>query len=150
MAELARIVALRGGFRTVAQRISKRLDAIFNTAEIFPEQKVHELENKITDITTRPVTIEDYDQQILALTAQDNLQQEVEDVDTQNLPFRNQIDLHRYQLNVLRRMHDLGDQNQVTRQNRSCRSTSRLKVAPPRITGIFFNGSPSGRHSAQK
>ena len=59
----------------------------------------------------------------------------MEEADTQNTPFQNQIDLHCYQLNTLRRLNDLGDQNQGARQVLSSRSTSTPKLALPRLNG---------------
>jgi hypothetical protein len=142
MAALARLIALRGGVRTAAQRISERLEAIFDMAEMYPYQKVHELESKIADLTARLAAIEDYDQQILALTDPDDLQREVEETDVENIPFRNQIYLQRYQVNTLRRNHGIGDENQVIRQNPSTRSASRPKLALPRFNGDILQWQP--------
>lgn len=122
-------------------RISARLDAIFYMAEMFPHQKVYELESKIADLVARLATIEEYDQQILVLTAQGDLQREVEEADDQNTPFRNQIDLQRYQANTLCRNHNIGEENQI-RQNPSTRSASRPKLSLPRFNEDILQWQP--------
>jgi hypothetical protein len=105
--ERARLVTLREGGRTSATRMTQRLVTIFAMEEMSPEKKVHELESKITELTVRSSTLEDYDQQIFALTIPGDIQCEVEDADIQNTPYRNHIDLHRYPLYTLRHLHDL-------------------------------------------
>jgi hypothetical protein len=141
-AEQARLVALRAGVRTAAQRTSVRLDPIFAMEEIFPEQKVYELDSKISDLVNRLAAIEEYDQQILAITAKGDLQREVDDADVPNTPFRNQIDLQRYQVNTLRRIHCIGDDNQSVRPIPSTRSASRPKFSLPRFNGDILQWQP--------
>ena len=81
--------------------MAQRLDTIFAMEEMSPEKKVHQLESKITELTVRLSTPEDYDQQIFALTAPGDIKREVEYADIQNTPYRNHIVFHRYQLNTL-------------------------------------------------
>jgi hypothetical protein len=110
--------------------------------EMFPDQKVYELDNKISDLVNRLATIEEYDQQIFAITVQGDLQRELEDADVHNTPFRNQIDLQRYQVNTLRRIHNIGDDNQAVRPNPSTRSASRPKLSLPRFNGDILQWQP--------
>ena len=81
--------------------MAERLDTIFAMKEMSPEQKVHELDSKITELTIRLSTLEDNDQQILALTVLGDIQREVEDAYLENTPYRNHMFFHRYQLNTL-------------------------------------------------
>ena len=66
----------------------------------------------------------------------------MEDADDHNTPFRNQIDLQRYQVNTLRRIHNIGDENQVRQPNPSTRSASRPKLALPRFNGDILQWQP--------
>lgn len=115
MADLAHLVALRQGGRTAATRISERLDEIVGMAEMLPEQNVYELEKKFSELNSRLLALEDLDERIQELTEEDDLRRELENTDlAANIPFRNAIDLHRFQLNVLRCRHDINTgQNQI-------------------------------------
>ena len=140
--ERARLMALREGVRTNAQRTSDRLNTIFGMDEMYPDQKVHELNSKISDLEKRLALIEEYDEKILSLTDQRDLQREVEDADANNTPFRNQIDLQRFQVNALRRLHDIGEDNLAARPTPSTRSTNRPKLSLPRFNGDILQWQP--------
>ena len=82
----------RGGVRTSATRLVQKLEDIADDANLSRANKIHELQRKVEELNKRLATLTDLDEQILAATPDDDVEQELNDTDLANSVYRDARD----------------------------------------------------------
>ena len=104
-------------------------------------RKIHELESKLVELKARYDVLEEMDQQILNVTSEEDIQEEIEGTDAENTAIQDAEDLCRYRINTLRRANSDIDPHPPAPSVPSL-STSRPKIALPRFNGDILQWQP--------
>ncbi|KAI9558424.1 hypothetical protein GHT06_015206 [Daphnia sinensis] len=106
MADRTRLIAQRGGHRSVATRLMDKITDIVDNPNLTRAQKIHELQRKVADFKTKLVTIEVLDTAIFTETDTTELEAEMDAADTNNQSIRDAIDNFEFQLKDLQNIED--------------------------------------------
>ena len=135
----------RGGVRTSATRLVQKLEDIADDANLSRANKIHELQRKVEELNKRLATLTDLDEQILAATPDDDVEQELNDTDLANSVYRDARDNADFIISTLVK-EETDAAIPVPNPNPppappQTRATNRPKITLPRFNGDILQWS---------